>query len=54
MLTGSGVDTSDPQTAEDALLVTTVAVGVLASAHDCLLGNTVNLAATTAVTLGQV
>jgi Flp pilus assembly pilin Flp len=49
MLTGSGVDTGDPQAAEDALLVAAIAVSVLAGAHDCLLGNAVYLAAATTV-----
>src|SRR5690606_7415044 len=52
--TRSRVDTGDPQCAEDALLVAAIAVGILASAHDCLLGNTVYLAAATTVTFGKV
>src|SRR6476660_873837 len=52
--TRSRVDTGDPQCAEHALLVAAVAVSVLASAHDCLLGNTVNLAAAATVAFSLV
>ncbi|KAG1252663.1 hypothetical protein G6F65_017819 [Rhizopus arrhizus] len=52
MFADGGVDTRDPQSTERALLVTTVAVGVLASAHDCLLGNTEHITAAATVTLG--
>src|SRR5437764_6660282 len=51
--TRSCVDTGDPQCAEDALLVAAVAVCVLASAHDCLLGNTEYFAAAATVAFGK-
>jgi hypothetical protein len=54
MLTGRRVDTGDPECAENALLVATIAVGILPGAHDRLLGDAINTATTTAVTLGGV
>src|SRR5690349_6369969 len=53
VLTHRRVDTRDPQCAEHTLLVAAIAVGVLACAHDRLLGDAIDVIATAAVTLGQ-
>ena len=43
----------DPETAEDALLVAAVTVGVLTGTHDGLLGNAVDVVAAQTETLGK-
>ncbi|MNL16023.1 hypothetical protein D3C87_1370440 [compost metagenome] len=54
MLTRCRVDTCNPERTEHALLVATIAVCVLASTHDRLLGDAIDVIATAAVTLGSV
>ncbi|MCY1233294.1 hypothetical protein D9M72_458320 [compost metagenome] len=54
MLTRRGIDTRNPQGAEHALLVAAIAVCVLASTHDRLLGDAIDIIATAAVTLGSI
>src|SRR5581483_9782042 len=54
VFTRGRVDTGDPQCAEHALLVAAIAIGILPGAHDRLLGDAIDLAATAAVTLGLV
>ncbi|CAM2159101.1 conserved hypothetical protein [Paraburkholderia tropica] len=54
VLTHRCIDTRDPQCAEHTLLVAAIAIGVLACAHDRLLGDAIDVIATAAVTLGQV
>ena len=51
-LAGSIVDAGNPEGTEIALFVAAVAVGVLASAHDRLLGDTEHITAAATVTLG--
>src|SRR5207253_1170429 len=53
MLTRSSIDTCNPEGAEHALLVAAIAVCVLASTHDRLLGDTVDVIAAAAETLGS-
>src|SRR5690554_1041977 len=48
--TGAGVDTGNPQSAEGALAITTVAIGILTSLDDRLFGNAEYTAASTVVT----
>src|SRR5690606_24202747 len=43
------VDTGDPQSAESALLVAAVAVGILPGAHDRLFGDAKDITAATAI-----
>src|SRR5262245_7322165 len=52
VLAGGGIDARDPQRAEFALAVTAVAVGVLARAHDRLVGDAEYVLAAAAVALG--
>jgi hypothetical protein len=52
-LTRSGVDTGNPQLAEDALLGTAVTVGILPSLHHRFFGDAEDVTAATAETLGQ-
>src|SRR5690606_1898261 len=54
VLTRCRVDTGDPQCAEYAFLVTTIAVSILSSTHDRLLGDAIDLAAATTVAFGLV
>ena len=51
--TGSGVDTLDPESAEVALLVLAVAVGVSQTFFPSVLGNGPDVAAATEVTAGE-
>src|SRR3954464_11479939 len=51
--TRGGVDTGDPQLAEDALLGTTVAVGILPRLHHRFLGDAEDVTAAAAETLGE-
>src|SRR5688572_8155405 len=51
--TRCGVDTGYPQLAEDALLGTAVAVGILPRLHHCLFGNAEDVAAAAAEALGE-
>ena len=52
VLTGSRVDTGDPQLTELTLLLTTVTVGILTGLGYRLLGNAVNTGTGTIITLG--
>lgn len=49
----AGIDTSDPQATENALLIATVTVSVLTGLHHRLLGNAENIIATKNETLGE-
>ena len=53
MAAAAGVDPGNPQLTEYALLGPAVTVGVLPSAHDCLLGNAEDVLAAAAVSLGE-
>src|SRR5690606_4716148 len=53
-LTGTRVDTGNPERAELTLALTTVTVRILAGFDDGLLGNAINAAAGSVVTLGQI
>ncbi len=50
---GAGIDTSDPQATENALLVAAVTISVLTGLHHRLLGNAENIIATKDETLGE-
>jgi hypothetical protein len=52
VFTGLGIDTGNPQGAENALLGSTITEGILTCLGDSLIGNTENTAAGTVVTLG--
>src|SRR5665647_1128161 len=52
-LTGRGVDTRDPELAEDTLLGAAIPVGVLPCLHHRFLGDAEDVAAAAAETLGQ-
>jgi hypothetical protein len=53
MFTHGRVDPRNPEAAEHALAITTVAVGVLTSTHDRLFGDPEDVLATTTITFGQ-
>jgi hypothetical protein len=53
MLTHGRVDPRDPEPAEHTLTISTIAIGVLAGAHDRLLGDPEDVLATTTIALGQ-
>ena len=52
VLPGGGIDTGDPQAAEDTLFVAAVAVGILHTLFDGILGNGIDLGAGTEIALG--
>ena len=49
----SGIDTSNPQTAEYTFLVAAIAVCLLTGTHNCLLSDTINIIAAKGKALGQ-
>jgi hypothetical protein len=53
MLTHGSVDPGNPETTEHALAVAAIAIGVLACAHDSLLGDPEYVLATTTIAFGQ-
>jgi hypothetical protein len=53
MFASSGIDPRDPERTEDALAGSAIAIGILPGAHDRLLGDTIDIIATTTETLGQ-
>jgi len=52
-LPGGGVDARDPEAAELTFALPTVAVGVLTGLHHRLLGDPIDVLATTAIALGK-
>jgi hypothetical protein len=53
MLAHGCIDSGDPKPTENTLTVTTVAISVLTSAHDRLLGDPKDVFTTTTVSLGK-
>jgi hypothetical protein len=53
MFTHGRVDPRDPEAAEHALTITTIAIGVLACTHDRLFGDSEDILTTTAIAFGQ-
>jgi hypothetical protein len=53
MLTHGRVDPRNPEPAENALTISTIAIGILASTHDRLFGDPEDVLTTTAIALGQ-
>src|SRR3569833_4746121 len=54
MLARCGIDTGDPQSAENAFLVAAVAIRILPRTHDRLLGDTKDFTATPTIAFGLI